>query len=239
MSVDPERWKYLWLLLSLDRIAPLWNDLWLPASHQASLQTQLRDILAPYLHEERFFHEAEAINIEVLRATNLRCGSAEVGFLRDWCMHILIAAGEDRAQEALWSSICIVIGKSGRDVPEWIQERCRAVSENERRRRTESARNMEANSRRPFDVWDERILPYTHESLADVDRTAELVINQNIFVLSWRDECSGLSVGELAQMKVAAQLFREELGMVGIEIQTPGVWVHALADFLDPEVSDQ
>lgn len=233
MSVDPERWKYLWIRLSLDRIAPLWSDLWLPAGHQEGLQTHLRNILAPYLKEERLFHESEAVSIQVLRATHLSSGSALVSRLRDWCTHVFIEGGEDRAQEALWSSICATIGTGARDVPEWIRERCRAVSANVRRRRAEVAIKLEANSRRALDAWDEGILPFTHGSLGDIDTSTKLTIHQNIFVLSWRDECSSLSVEELAQMKVSVQAFKEELGMVGVEIQTPGVWVDELADFLE------
>lgn len=91
---------------------------------------------------------------------------------------------------------------------------------------------MEANSRRPLDTWDERILPYSHGTVKDVDTTIKLISEQNLFVLSWRDECSDLSIEELHQMAVAVQPFKEELGMEGVEIQTPGIWVHELTDFL-------
>lgn len=101
MSIDPGRWKSLWLLLSLDRIAPLWTDLWLPGGRQISLQAQLQEILAPYLDDDRFFHEAEAISLDVLRGIELSNGSTLISFLRDWCMHVFIEEGPDRAQEAL------------------------------------------------------------------------------------------------------------------------------------------
>ncbi len=237
MPIELRRWKRMWFLLSLDRVGLFWLPLWLPARNPGGIRKMLQDTLAPYLTGERFYHEAYSMTMQVMDRLVALEGPAALARLRDWCVHVLVDAGPDRAQESYWSSISASVGKGAGTVPEWVRERFRAVNENKRRRKEvlEAQRRTQAGN--SPSKWDESILPFTHSTADDVDTTIRLIISLNSFSEAWRDECGDLSTEELVTLGEVVQPLKGELSMMEVSIEPPGLWLHEVGDFMKTSAS--
>lgn len=232
MSNAASRWKHALFLMSLDRAAHLWQDLWLQVEQPAQVRTALQRLLVPYLSDERFYHEAERIAVDALRGIQAHFGTDTVVILRDWCAHVLVNGGADRAQEDYWAAISVQLANGVGELSSPLYERCRLLHANVQRRRAVLKESFALLRRDPASDWDRQIVLFSHGDLQDADNYLAVTATLNAFAEAWSEECADLEPEELVALRDAVEPFRSELGMQDVEVGVPGIWAYELGDFL-------
>jgi hypothetical protein len=95
-----ERWLEGALFLSLDRTAPLFEDLWVPVDDRAGFQNKLREFLEGLLVQETYNSlDRAALGYRVLEWFY---NSPQPELFSSWMSNIFVVEGPDRPGETQW-----------------------------------------------------------------------------------------------------------------------------------------
>lgn len=224
----PKRWLEGAMFLSLDLIAPFFEDLWIPVEDRISFQSKLRELLDDLLVEEHYYSvERVAIGYRVMDWFYRTPELPSPELLGSWIRNVLVLEGPDRPGETLWTPLSYRIPQKYENEQEARTNAVRnlatvAAIESERKALLQSKR--ETAEDQELGEWDTRVLELQNCPQDAVVTKASLTAEYNIFSAAWEQQCAALDYAELYELWLLGREVVPTMGIDESDLPFPGSW---------------
>jgi hypothetical protein len=217
----------------LDYVGQFFEELWVPIRNIPQFQAGVREQLAPWLTEEKYHKEGEALSYAIAEWYQSVYGPDALDTLFLWAREIYLFHGPDRIAEKEWNPIpyrCRDVAAEFRAL-EWVFELLTRVRQDQEEKTAAFEDKMIIGA--PLSAWDARVLEVQYASQDGLETTIDLIVTYNIFLEAWEKHCSQLSFEELQSVFEVGKRVAEVQEMQDLEVVFPGSWRFELRKLLD------